>query len=166
MKNFPAPLNRIRALLIFFMFGLVLSGLSAIPAQWETEVLKSLLGSGTRFGNYLPEISIWVDRIYEGVHSAYNQYPFLAYPNDWLAFGHVAIAVAFIGPLRDPLKNIWVVEFGMIICFLVVPWAFMFGLLRDIPWFWTLTDMSFGLFGIIPLWFVRRDILSMKTDLP
>ena len=133
MKNFSSPLNRIRALLIFFMFGLVVSGLSAIPAQWETEILKQLLGSGTWFGDFLPEFSTWVDRVYEGVQNAYGQYPFLAYPNDWLAFGHVAIAVAFIGPLRDPLKNIWVVEFGMIICLLVIPWAFIFGLLRGIP---------------------------------
>ncbi len=162
MKNFPAPLNRIRALLIFFMFGLVLSGLSAIPAQWETEILKQQLGSGTWFSNFLPEISIWVDRIYEGVQNAYGQYPFLAYPNDWLAFGHVAIAVAFIGPLRDPVRNIWVVEFGMIICFLVILWAVIFGSLRDIPWFWTLIDMSFGILGIIPLWFARSDILRLQ----
>ena len=163
MKIFSSSLNRVRALLIVFIFGLVVSGLSAIPAQWETEILKQLLGSGTWFSNLLPEISSWVDRIYEGVQNAYGQYPFLAYPNDWLAFGHVAIAVAFIGPLRDPLKNIWVVEFGMIICALVIPWAFIFGLLRGIPWFWTLTDMSFGILGIIPLWFARRDILRLQS---
>ena len=162
MKNFSAPLNRIRALLIFFMFGLIISGLSAIPAQWETEILKQILGSGTWFSKFLPQISIWVDRIYEGVQNVYDQYPFLAYPNDWLAFGHVAIAIAFIGPLREPVENIWVVEFGMIICALVIPWTFLFGSLRGIPFFWMLTDMSFGILGIIPLWFVRRDILRLQ----
>jgi hypothetical protein len=161
MKYFSSPLNRIRALLIVFMLGLVVSGLLAIPAQWETEVLKSLFGTGTWFSGFLPEMSTWVDRIYEGVQSAYGQYPFLAYPNDWLAFGHVAIAVAFIGPLRDPVKNIWVVEFGMIICALVIPWAVIFGLFRHIPFFWTLIDTSFGIVGIIPLWFARRDILLL-----
>jgi hypothetical protein len=29
-----------------------------------------------------------------------------------------------------------------------------------------LIDMSFGILGIFLLWFVRRDILSMKTGLP
>ena len=104
---------------------------------------------------------MWFDRIYEGVQYSYGQYPFLAYANDWLAFGHVAIAIAFIGPLRDPVKNIWVIEFGMIACVLVIPWAIVFSLVRNIPLFWTLTDMSFGIFGIIPLWFVRSEILKL-----
>jgi hypothetical protein len=33
------------------------------------------------------------------------------------------IAIAFIGPWRDTVKNIWVIEFGMIACVLVVPFA-------------------------------------------
>ncbi len=164
MENVFSRENRIRIFIVLFMVGLTLSGLTAIPAQWETKVLKQLLGSGTWFGNFLPEISIWVDRIFEGVQIAYGQYPFLAYANDWLAFGHIVIAIAFIGPLRDPIKNIWVVELGIIACLLVIPWAVIFSLPRGIPWFWTLTDMSFGLFGIIPLWFVRRDIISIKSD--
>ncbi len=156
--------NRIRFLIILFIIGLTLSGLTAIPSQWETGILKQLFGSGTWFSNFLPKVSIWVDRIYEGVQNSYSKYPFLAYANDWLAFGHIAIAIAFIGPLRDPVKNIWVVEFGIIACILVIPWAIIFSTIRDIPWFWTLTDMSFGIFGIIPLWFVRRDILKISTE--
>ncbi len=162
MKNVSSRENRVRILIILFIVGLTLSGLTAIPSQWETGILKQLLGSGTWFSSLLPEISIWVDQIYEGVQNAYGQYPFLAYANDWLAFGHVAIAIAFIGPLRDPVRNIWVIEFGMIACFLVIPWSFIFSLLRGIPWFWTLTDMSFGILGMIPLWFVRRDILRLR----
>ncbi len=48
MKNFSSLLNRIRALLIVFMFGLVLSGLSAIPLQWELEIIKPLFGTSIR----------------------------------------------------------------------------------------------------------------------
>ena len=162
MKNFPASLKRVRALLIFFMLGLVLSGLSAIPLQWELEIIKPLFGTSSWFSNFFPAFSTWMDRIYEGVQNGYGQYPFLAYGTDWLAFGHVAIAVAFIGPLRDPLKNIWVVEFGMIICVLVIPWTVMFGLIREIPFFWMLIDMSFGILGILPLWLARRDILRLR----
>jgi hypothetical protein len=166
MKNILSREKRVRILIVFFIIGLTLSGLSAIPTQWETQILKQLFGSGTWLASFLPEISGWVDRIHEGVQNSYGQYPFLAYPNDWLAFGHVIIAIAFIGPLRDPVKNIWVVELGMIACILVIPWAIIFSLLRDIPVFWTLIDMSFGILGIFLLWFVRRDILSMKTGLP
>ena len=162
MKNFPASLKRVRALLIFFMFGLVLSGLSAIPLRWELEIIEPLFGASSWFSNFFPAFSTWMNHIYEGVQNGYGQYPFLAYGTDWLAFGHVAIAVAFIGPLRDPFKNIWVVEFGMIICILVIPWTVMFGLTREIPFFWMLIDMSFGILGVIPLWLARRDILRLQ----
>lgn len=157
--------NRIRILLIFFMVGLVVSGLTAIPVHWEAAILKQFFGSASSFGGILPDIAIWFDRIYEGVQKGFGQYPFLAYGTDWLAFGHIMIAIAFIGPLRDPVKNIWVIEFGMIACALVVPWAFVFSLVRAIPPFWTLVDMSFGVFGIIPLWFVQREIKKMVTEM-
>jgi hypothetical protein len=87
-----------------------------------------------------------------------QKYPFIFYGTDWLAFAHVVIAVAFWGPLRDPIKNIWVVEFGMIACVMVIPLAMIFGPIRGIPFFWRLADCSFGVFGIIPLWLVRNDI--------
>jgi hypothetical protein len=46
------------------------------------------------------------------------------------------LLIFFIGPLKDPIKNIWVIELGMIACFLVIPWAFIFGAFRGIPLFW------------------------------
>jgi hypothetical protein len=161
MKNNPDPMAMIRALLVFFMIGLLLSGLSAIPLQWEVEILRTFFGPGSRFGQYLPLLAVWVDRVSLGVSNGYGTYPFLAYGTDWLAFGHVAIALAFIGPLRDPVRNLWVVEFGMIICLLTIPWALIFGTLRGIPLFWMLIDISFGLVGIIPLWLARSRILKL-----
>jgi hypothetical protein len=161
MQIFSSPQKRIQFFIILFIIGLTFSGISAIPALWETTLLKQFFGSATWLGEIFPGIAIWFDRIYEGVYHGYGQYPFLAYGTDWLAFGHIAIAIAFIGPLRDPIKNIWVIEFGMIACVLVVPWAIIFSLVRDIPIFWTLIDISFGILGIIPLWFVRRDIVSL-----
>jgi hypothetical protein len=110
----------------------------------------------------IPALSQWMERIQDGVQNGYGQYPFLAYGTDWLAFGHVVIALAFLGPLRDPIKNIWVIELGMIACLLIIPWALIFGVVRDIPFFWTLIDISFGMFGIVPLWLVRKDILHLQ----
>ncbi|CAM5660696.1 hypothetical protein SALBM217S_01493 [Streptomyces griseoloalbus] len=49
--------------------------------------------------------------------------PFLLLGTDWLAFAHLVIAVAFYGPYRDPVRNIWVVEFGMIACAGIIPLA-------------------------------------------
>ena len=164
MKMFPDPLVRVRVLLIFFMIGLVLSGLSAVPLQWELDILKPLFGSGSQFSRFFPAISSWIDQVYQGVKNGYGLYPFLAYGTDWLAFGHIAIALAFIGPVREPIKNLWVVEFGMIICVLVIPWTLVFGPLRGIPFFHMLLDMSFGMVGIIPLWLARRGILGLISQ--
>jgi hypothetical protein len=80
----------------------------------------------------------------------------MAYGTDWLAFGHFVIAIAFVGALRDPMRNIWLFQFGMIACVLLVPYAFVCGGLRGIPILWRLIDCSFGVFGFIPLWLSQR----------
>jgi hypothetical protein len=149
-----------RIVLIFFMLALAASGLSAVPLQWEVGLLNQWLGTSSFMRQVWPSLAGWISHVNEGVQNGYGQYPFLAYGTDWLAFGHVAIALAFIGPLRDPVKNVWVVEFGMIVCMLVIPWALIFGWLRGIPPFWRLIDMSFGAVGIVPLWWARRLILG------
>ncbi len=39
----------------------------------------------------------------------------------------------------------------MIACILLIPLALVCGPIRGIPFFWTIVDCSFGVFGIIPL---------------
>lgn len=165
MINKAALQQRIRFLLMFFICALAAAGLSAIPLKWELGLLNDWFGIDSFLSQVLPSMSEWISRVNESVQNGYGQYPLLAYGTDWLAFAHIAIAVAFIGPLRDPIKNIWIIEFGMIACLLIVPWAVLFSFVRQIPWFWTLIDMSFGVFGMIPLWFVRRDILTLSKEL-
>ena len=156
--------QRIRALLIFFMVALGISGITAIPLQWEIGILNQLFGPVSSFGAVFPAFGYWIGFVHDGLLDTFTHYPFLAYGTDWLAFAHVVIAVAFIGPLRDPVKNIWVIEFGMIACALIIPWTLIFGALRDIPFFWRLVDMSFGVIGVLPLWFVRSEILKITVE--
>ena len=153
--------KRIRILLALFILALTVSGLTAIPLQLETGILERIFGTGTAIGEALLLLADWIDRVCEGVLAAGHDYPFLLYGTDWLAFVHVTIAIAFVGPLRVPRRNIWVIEFGMIACALVVPWAFAFGSLRDIPMFWRLIDCSFGIFGFVPLWWARKYTLLL-----
>ncbi len=164
MSDRTARLHRIRYLLLFFIFVLVVAGLTAIPLQWELALLHRWFGVTSFLAETWPSMSEWISRVNYEVQNGYGTYPLLAYGTDWLAFAHVVIAVAFIGPLRNPIKNIWIIEFGMIACILIVPWALLFGLVRDIPFFWTLIDMSFGIFGFIPLWLVRQDILKVTKE--
>lgn len=80
----------------------------------------------------------------------------MAYGTDWLAFGHFVIAIAFVGAVRDPVRNRWLYLFGMISCVLVIPYAMVCGAARGIPFYWRLIDCSFGVFGFVPLWFCWR----------
>ena len=165
MTNKTALRQRIRLLLIFFILALSAAGLTAIPLRWELGLLNQWFGINSFLSQMLPSMAEWISRVNDSVQNGYGQYPLLAYGTDWLAFAHIVIAVAFIGPLRNPVKNIWIIEFGMMACMLIIPWALIFGVVRDIPPFWTLIDISFGVLGIIPLWLVRRDILRLSQEL-
>lgn len=159
-----ALFRRIRFLLLFFILALTAAGLTAIPLRWELALLDRWFGVHSSLIRIFPSMAEWISRVNSDVQNGYGTYPLLAYGTDWLAFAHIVIAVAFVGPLRDPVKNIWVIEFGMIACILLIPWALIFGVVRGIPIFWTLIDMLFGAFGVIPLWFVRRDILRLSRE--
>ncbi len=149
-------MRRIRWLLALFVVGLILSGLTAFPLKMEVDIFNGLVGQGSSLGNLWPEMREWISRVHAGISEAHRRYPFMLYGTDWLAFAHIVIAIAFLGAIRDPVRNIWVVEFGMIACMLVVPVALICGPFRGIPFFWRLIDCSFGILGILPLWLARR----------
>jgi hypothetical protein len=86
----------------------------------------------------------------------------MSYGTDWLAFAHLVIAVAFIGPLKDPVRNIWVIQFGMYACLMVIPLALLCGPIRQIPFYWRIIDCSFGVLGIIPLFICYKYILKLE----
>lgn len=141
-------LASIRFWLSFFIFGLVFSGLTALPLERETSWLTDFLAKYP----VLPDgIVLWLTRVHDALHSNNINFPFLAYGTDWLAFAHFVLAIAFLGPMRDPVRNKWVLQFGLIACFAVFPLALIAGPLRGIPLTWRLIDCSFGVFGAIPL---------------
>ncbi|MDO8588309.1 MAG: hypothetical protein Q7T82_14875 [Armatimonadota bacterium] len=157
-------LGRIRLVLGLFIIGLVVSGLTAFPLEWELNTLARWMGAPDNATvDSTTGLLQWIVRVRNGLTDTYSRYPWLAYGTDWLAFGHLMIAVAFIGALRDPRRNIWVVEFGIIACAMVVPAALICGPIRGIPVYWRLIDCSFGVFGIVPLWLVRRYILQLDA---
>ena len=144
--------RRIKLLTWLFIIGLVVSGATAIPLPGELNLLGNFLGTKGESS----EMAQWLLRIRDALAQTQAQHPFLFYGTDWLAFGHFVIAIAFIGALRDPVRNRWLFDFGLIACGLVVPFAFIFGGLRGIPIWWRLIDCSFGVFGFVPLWFCRK----------
>jgi len=149
--------KKIRIWIVVFIVGLALSGITAFPIETELAFLA-------RHSGALPvAVGKWTNTVYLAVKDTNTRYPYLSYGTDWLAFGHLVIAVAFLGPLKDPVKNIWVIQFGMIACVMVIPLAFIAGPIRHIPVYWRLVDCSFGVFGIIPLYICYRDIRKLES---
>lgn len=149
-------LRFIRRWLIFFMVALLVSGLTAVPLEWLTALFAEWT---VPIGGALHE---WAAHAAEAVGHTASTYPILFYGTDWLAFAHVVIALAFIGPIRDPIRNKWVVEWGLWCCLLVLPLAFLLAPFRGIPFFWRCVDASFGVFGAVPLWLVLKRIDRME----
>src|ERR1035437_3852689 len=149
--------RRIKLLTWLFIAGLFISGATAIPLRLEVDRLISLLGF-EEWGSQpsAPLLIEWLFKVRDALNDTEAQHPFLFYGTDWLAFGHFVIAIVFIGALRDPIRNRWLFDFGLIACVLVIPYALVFGGLRGIPIWWRLIDCSFGVFGFIPLCFCRK----------
>jgi hypothetical protein len=153
-------LRRIRFCLGIFISGLVLSGLTAFPLATELRWLAALLHE-----SWIEPLAqstgllLWIERVHDALATTGARYPFLAYGTDWLAFAHLAIAVAFIGPYVDPVRNKWVVTFGLIACAGVIPLALIAGQVRGIPFAWRLVDCSFGIAGSVPL-LISRSLIS------
>jgi hypothetical protein len=150
--------RRIKLLTCLFIFGLILSGATAIPLQHELNLLTGLFV----FAGESSELTQRLFRVRDALAQTQSQYPFLFYGTDWLAFGHFVIAIAFVGALRDPIRNRWLFDFGLIACVLVIPYALVFGGLRGIPFWWRLIDCSFGVLGFIPLWLCRKLAIELE----
>jgi hypothetical protein len=149
-------LQRIRIYIWIIIIGLFISGVTAFPIETELAYFHKQI-------NAFPVwMQSWFNTIYNAIKHTNAQYPYLSYGTDWLAFAHVVLAVLFIGPLKDPVKNVWVIQFGMIACVLIFPLAFIAGSIREIPFFWRLIDCSFGLIGIIPLWLAYRNVQKLE----
>ena len=159
----PDYVRRIRFWLAVFIVGLLLSGVTAFPLQTELGWLVSFVHVNplqpiAQSTGLLP----WLERVNEGLSVTNARYPFLAYGTDWLAFAHLVIAIVFIGPCIDPVRNKWIITFGLIACAGVIPLALIAGHIRGIPFSWRLVDCSFGVFGAIPLLLCRR--LTAKLE--
>lgn len=144
---------QIKQRIILFMAGLVVSGLTAFPIESELRIAHQLLKSDSNSA-----LSTWIELVYFAVNETNSRFSFISYGTDWLAFAHLIIAIAFVGPLRDPVRNRWVIEFGIIACISIFPFAFVAGYVRNIPVFWRIIDCMFGIIGGLTLWSCYKKI--------
>lgn len=149
-------LKRTRICIAIVIGGLALSGITAFPLETELRWLST-------HDAFLPSaMQLWLNKVCGTLQVVNRQYPYLSYGPDWLAFAHLMLAVLFIGPYKDPVKNVWVIQFGLVACAAIFALAFIAGPIRQIPMFWTLVDCSFGVFGAIPLLLALRYLRRMQ----
>jgi hypothetical protein len=155
--NPATTLLKFRLVLGLFTAGLILSGITAFPLEHELSMVTSIRGLDQASPS-IPHTGLdsWLLTVRDGLRDTYAKYPWMAYGTDWLAFAHIIIAVFFIGAFVDPVRNVWVLQAGLISCVLVLPLALICGAVRQIPFGWRLIDCSFGLFGAIPLCYCLR----------
>ena len=153
--------RQIRALVSIFIVGLVLSGLTAFPLLYELNLLVRLLGADSAGPH--GDLSIWILPVRDALATTYRDFPFMGYGTDWLAFGHLVIALFFIGVWRDPVRNVFTLHAGLIACAGVIPIALICGPIRGIPLYWRFIDCSFGVLGAIPLWWTLRMVRRLEA---
>lgn len=148
--------KKIKAAIIITIVGLLLNGISAIPLQTELKILLSNPDALPKF------LSDWWTYVNKGVVETSNNYYFMRYGFDWLGFAHLLIAIAFLGPLKDPIKNEWVVRWGMIASALSVVMALGWERRRAIPLWWSCIDAAIAIVAFIVLWLCDRWIKDLK----
>jgi len=146
----------IKRWLVFFIAMLILSGITAMPAEQELSIAARFFDPDSAMGN-------WLNEVLSAIKNTGEKYPYLFYGYDWLAFAHIIIAIVFIGPYKDPVKNKWVIEFGATACLLILPFALIVGYFRGIPFWWRIIDCSFGIAGLIPLGICYNKINEIES---
>jgi len=158
-------LSRYRLVLGLFIVGLLLSGITAFPLVHELRLMASWLGIAEH-EDYAQFTGMrwWIGYVWHGLEVTQAQFPFIAYGTDWLAFGHIMIALFFIGPWREPVANAWVLKTGLVACAAIIPLALICGEIREIPLYWRLIDCSFGVFGAVPLLYCLKLARQMNAE--
>lgn len=151
-------IRRVRILLGVVILALFVSGVTAFPLETELGWIVRHVGWVP-----LPRLVAWLDRVHDGLAATNRGYPFLAYGTDWLAFAHLVLAVLFVGAWRDPVRNKWVIQFGLIACAGVLFLALIEGPVRGIPLYWRMIDCSFGVFGAVPLVICLRYVRRLEA---
>ena len=159
-------LHTIRVLTAFVMFGLVVSGLTAFPLLHELNLISGFFTntSGSLHPDDYSGFARWLFFIRQGLEETYGKYPFIGYGTDWLAFGHIVIALFFVPAYRDPIRYQGIYRVGIWAALLVIPLAFICGPIRGIPVYWLLVDCMFGVVAIIPLFWILSLIRKIENE--
>lgn len=148
-------IKKIRRVVIVFIILLAASGITAFPLNAEVDYMMTHIQSFPVF------FHDWIKKVYDAIHQTPS---IVLYGTDWLAFAHIIIAMFFIGVYIDPVRNKFTITVGIIACISVFPLAFICGPIRHIPFYHQIIDCCFGLFGLIPLLYIRKKIKLLEAN--
>lgn len=148
-------MKTIRFHLVLFVIILALSGITAFPIQTEINYMYANL-------KHFPlEFHEWITRLYNNMNSTPDV---MFYGTDWLAFAHIVISLFFVPVYLDPIKHKANLYVAMAACFMIFPLAFICGPIRNIPFFHQLIDCSFGVIGMLYLYFILKKINKLQVQ--
>jgi len=156
MKN--QHIKKIKIRTALFMAGLFLSGLTCFPLLQEISIAT------TFFSAWSIAPPPFIQEVIYGISYTMTHHKFLFYGTDWLGFAHILYAILFYGVYKDPIKNIWVTQFGIIACIAIFPLAFIMGPLRGIPFWWQMVDSSFGIIGLMVMVPVYKMTIKIQAQ--
>ena len=153
-------MTKIRTYTVLLMIGLVVAGGTAFFIPWGVDLIVN--------HSSLPKLinqTAWLTYVFSGVNEIDKSFDFVWYGTDWMAFAHLLFAILFYGLYQDPVRNKWLVDFGLIACIAIVPIALGFGHLRGIPVVWQLLDISFGVIAGAFLLRIKSLIQSLEKSI-
>jgi hypothetical protein len=148
-----------------FVGLLVLGGLCWFGMTYFTHFALGMVRSIGLRGEFL-SFMIKMNSIAQLIESKYS---FVSYGSDILGLMHLMLALLFVGPLTDAAKNIWVIQFGMLLCIAFLPASIVSGLVRGVPFVWCLVAILFAVLGFVLLFVAHKmlkanDVLQKKVN--
>lgn len=141
------------------MAGLVIAGATAFFIPWGVD----LIVTHSPLPKWINQTA-WLNYVLNGVIQIDKSFDFIWYGTDWMAFAHLLFAILFYGLYKDPIRNKWLVSFGLIACVAIAPIAIGFGHLRGIPLIWQFLDMAFGVIAGAFLLRIKSLIQSIEKS--
>jgi hypothetical protein len=154
-------LKRTKLMLGIIVFGLLVSAVTIWPAVPELKLAVRIVWGDAEATGVLHK---FVLQAIDGLENMNDNYPFMFYAHDWLAFAHIVLAILFAGAIRDPVRNIWVVQCGLIMCALVPVLAGICIPIRGLPFCWFWFDFAFAPAAALPLWIALKDIRKAEAE--
>jgi hypothetical protein len=154
-------MRRAKWMLGIVAVGLFLSGVTVWPAVPELKAAEHIA-----WGDDQPTgvIGSFVSEAVEGLEQTGTDYSFMLYAHDWLAFAHIMLAIMFAGATRDPVRNKWIVQSGLVMCLLIPVLAGVCIPIRGLPWPWFFIDAAFGVIAGVLLGIAYRDIRRQEKS--